>query len=232
MLRRQRFLEASPGTELAQTAESPFEYCHGSCADAVDAFRERLPQLVEFVKAMSIAELEADGRYVASEHDAFFENFDEQSLAREDLALFPDYLVCVDGDESAAVMELLSSDLPVNVLVETEVLLDPGHFGFRMRSTQLATTAVGLIDVFALQTTSSNLYQLRERLLAGLQYAGPTLVSIFSGSATPSSDLPPYLTSAAAHEGRAFPAFTYDPAAGPDLASRFSVDENPQPEVD
>ena len=69
-------------------------------------------------------------------------------------------------------MELLSSDLPVKVLVETEVLLDPGHFGFGMRSTQLASTAVGLVDVFALQTTSSNLYQLRERLLAGLQYAG------------------------------------------------------------
>ena len=101
-----------------------------------------------------------------------------------------------------------------------------------MRSTQLASTAVGLVDVFALQTTSSNLYQLRERLLAGLQYAGPTLVSIFSGSATPSSDLPPYLTSAAALEGRAFPAFTYDPTAGPDFASRFSVDENPQPELD
>jgi len=232
VLRRQRFFEPSPGTELAQTAESPFEYCYGSCAGAVDAFRERLPQLVELVKAMSIAELEADGRYAASEHDAIFEDFDEESLAREDLALFPDYLVCVDGDQSAAVMELLSSDLPVKVLVETDVLLDPGHFGFGMRTTQLATTAVGLVDVFALQTTSSNLYQLRERLLAGLQYPGPTLVSIFSGSTTPSSDLPPYLTSAAALEGRAFPAFTYDPAAGPDLASRFSVNENPQPELD
>jgi hypothetical protein len=232
VLRRQRFFEPSPGTELAQTAESPFEYCYSSCADAVDAFRERLPQLVEFVKAMSIAELEADGRYVTSEHDAIFEDFDEESLAREDLALFPDDLVCVDGDQSAAVMHLLSSDLPVKVLVETEVLLDPGHFGFGMRSTQLASTAVGLVDVFALQTTSSNLYQLREGLLAGLQYAGPTLVSIFSGSATPSSDLQPYLTSAAALEGRAFPAFTYDPTAGPDLASRFSVDENPQPELD
>ncbi|MGB0095534.1 MAG: hypothetical protein WBP81_23720, partial [Solirubrobacteraceae bacterium] len=232
VLRRQRFFEPSPGTELAQTAESPFEYCYRSCADAVDAFRERLPQLVEFVKAMSIAELEADGRYVTWEHDAIFEDFDEESLAREELALFPDYLVCVDGDQSAAVMELLSSDLPVKVLVETEVLLDPGHFGFGMRSTQLATTAVGLVDVFALQTTSSNLYQLRERLLASLQYAGRTLVSIFSGSTTPSSDLPPYLTSAAALEGRAFPAFTYDPTAGRDLASRFSVDENPQPELD
>ena len=188
--------------------------------------------MVEFVKAMSIAELEADGRYVSSQHDAFFESFDEDSLSRDDLARFPDYLVCVDGDESGAAIELLSSGLPVKVLVETEELLAPEHFGVRLRSTQLASAVVGLIDVFAFQATSSSLYQLRERLLAGLRYMGPTLVSIFSGPATPSSDLPPYLLSAAALEGRAFPAFTYDPQAGPDLASRFSVDENPQPELD
>jgi hypothetical protein len=232
VLTRQRFFEPSPATELEQPAEPPFEYRYDSCAEAADAFRERLPQLVEFVKAIAIAELEADGRYLASEHDPFFADFGEQSLAREDLTRFPDYLVCVDHDDSAAVTELLSSGLPVRVLAETEELLDPGHFGLGIRSTQLASTVVGLIDVFALQTTSSNLYQLRDRLLAGLQYPGPTLVSIFAGSATPSSDLPPYLTSAAALEGRAFPAFTYDPAAGPDLASRLSVDENPQPELD
>jgi len=232
VLRRQRFFEPSPGTELAQRAERPFEYRFGRCADAVDAFRARLPELVQFVKAISIAELEADGRYVASEHDAFFADFGEESLAREDLTRFPDYLVTIDRDQSAAAIELLSSGLPVKVLVETEELLDPGNFGFGVRSTQLASTAVGLIDVFALQTTSSNLYQLRDRLLAALQYPGPALLSVFCGSATPSSDLPPYLTSAAALEGRAFPAFTYDPTAGPDLPSRFSVDENPQPELD
>ena len=158
--------------------------------------------------------------------------FDENSLSRDDLARFPDYLVCVDGDESGAVIELLSSGLPVKVLVETKELLAPEHFGVRLRSTQLASTVVGLIDVFAFQATSSSLYQLRERLLAGLRYAGPTLVSVFSGTATSPSNLPPYLLSAAALEGRAFPAFTYDPGAGPDLASRFSVDENPQPELD
>jgi hypothetical protein len=219
VLRRQPFFGAT---------ESPFD----SCAEAADAFRERLPELVEFVKAMSIADLEAEGRYVPAEHDAVFERFDEESLTDEDLALFPDYLVCVDAHESAAVMELLSSGLPVKVLVDTEELLDPGKFGFGMRNTQLASTAVGLVDVFTLQTTSSNLYQLRERVLRGLRYTGPALLSVFSGAATPSSDLPPYLTSAAALEGRAFPAFTYDPTAGPDLASRSSVDANPQPERD
>ncbi len=240
VLRRQRFFERSQGTELAQASESPLDYRFGSCADAVDAYRERLPEVVEFVKAMSIGELEADGRYVASEHDAFFEDFDEDSLAREDLALFPDYLVCVDvgdADERAAVMEVLSSGLPVKVLVESDEVLQEsspvaGHFGFGMRSAQLASTAVGLHDVFVLQTTSSNLYQLRGRLLDGLEYTGPALLSVFSGLGTESSELPPYLTSAAALEGRAFPAFTYDPAVEPDGTSRYSLEENPQPELD
>jgi hypothetical protein len=232
VLRRQRFFDPSPGTTLAQSPEPPFVYGYGSCRAAVEAFRERLPAVVEFVKAMSIAELEADGRYISSQHDAFFQNFDENSLSRDDLARFPDYLVCVDANESGAVIELLSSGLPVKVLVETEELLAPEHFGVHLRSTQLASTVVGLINVFAFQATSSSLYQLRERLLAALRFTGPTLLSIFSGTATPSSDLPPYLLSAAALEGRAFPAFTYDPEAGPDLASRFSVGENPQPELD
>ncbi|MGZ4403444.1 MAG: hypothetical protein ACXVRI_11440, partial [Gaiellaceae bacterium] len=232
VLRRQRFFEPSPPSRLARSVEPPFEYRYSSCRAAAEAFQERLPAVVEFVKAMTIAELEADGRYLSARHDALFQTFDENSLSRDDLARFPDYLVCVDGDESSAVIELLSSGLPVKVLVETKELLAPEHFGVRLRSTQLASTVVGLIDVYAFQATSSSLYQLRERLLAGLRYAGPTLVSVFSGTATSPSNLPPYLLSAAALEGRAFPAFTYDPGAGPDLASRFSVDENPQPELD
>jgi hypothetical protein len=239
-LQRQRFFAPSSGPVLAPTSEPPFEYFYRSCGDAVDAFRERLPDVVEFVKAMSIAALETDGRYVASEHDALFEEFDEGSLGREDLALFPDYLVCLDArdaDESAAVMPVLSSDLPVKVLVQSEDVLaeaspGEGHFSVGLRGGQLAGMAIGLHDVFVLQTTSSNLYQLRSRLLDSLQYAGAALISVYSGSPAPSGDLPPYLTAAAAMEGRAVPAFTYDPAAGPDSASRFSVAENPQPEVD
>ena len=85
------------GRGLRRAAEPPFRFCYRGCADAVDAFRERLPDVVEFVKAMSIAALETDGRYVASEHDSLFEDFDEGSLEREDLELFPDYLVCLDA---------------------------------------------------------------------------------------------------------------------------------------
>jgi ferredoxin len=85
-------------------------------------------------------------------------------------------------------------------------------------------------NVFVLQSAASNLLQLRERLQHGLRFPGPTLFSVYS--APDGGTLPGYLQTAAAMQGRAFPAFSYDPGAGPDLASRFSLENNPQPELD
>ena len=66
--------------------------------------------------------------------------------------------------------------------------------------------------------------------MRGLAFRGPGRVQRVSGAN--GGILPPYLTAAAATESRAFPAFTYDPSAGADLASRFSLADNPQVDVD
>ena len=81
-----------------------------------------------------------------------------------------------------------------------------------------------------MQASSSNLFQLREQVLRGLAYRGPALFSVYSGAS--GSGLPPYLAAAAAAESRAFPAFTYDPSAGADWASRFSLAGNSQVDLD
>ena len=91
---------------------------------------------------------------------------------------------------------------------------------------------MGLNEVFVLQSSSSNLVQFRDRIRRGLDYSGPALFSVFSGSREKAGGLSPYLSAAAAMESRAFPAFTYDPSAGPDWASRFSLTDNPQPDID
>jgi ferredoxin len=44
--------------------------------------------------------------------------------------------------------------------------------------------------------------------------------------------LPGYLAAASAMQSRAFPAFSYDPGRGADSASRFSLENNPQPDLD
>ena len=240
VLRAQRFY-ADPKTGSAPEA-APFAFRFADCASAAAAFRSRLPAIVETVKAIAVAELEADGRYNAARHDAYFQGYGDHALTADDLALFPDYLVCMEpgrnaAPENANLMETLSSGLPVKILVESddaieEAPIGAGRFAFGVRSTRLAMTATGLGGVFVLQTPSSNLYALRERLAAGFAHRGPALFSVYAGAGEPASDLPPYLTAAAAMPSRAFPTFSYNPPAGDTLAARFSFENNPQPEAD
>ena len=222
--------------------EAVYEFIFSDCATAIEAHRTRLPKLVEVVKSIAIAELEARGGYVEAHHDAFFDGYDEHALTADDLAQFPDYLVCIPPDrnaapENAALLEMLSAGMPVKVLVQhTDLLEDAaigqGHFAFGVRSARLATTAMGLGGMFVLQSTSANLYALRDRVRRGMGCRGPALFSVFAGSPESTSELPAYLTAAAAMKSRAFPAFTYDANAGTNWATRFSFENNRNPEGD
>jgi predicted dithiol-disulfide oxidoreductase (DUF899 family) len=224
------------------SAAAGWDFVFEDCAAAAAAYRERLPRLAEVVKAIAMAELEAKGAYVEADHDAFFERYGENALTADDLALFPNYLVCIpagrnDAPENAGLIEMLSSGLPVKVLVQQTDLLEEasigtGHFAFGVRSTRLATTAMGLGGMFVLQATSADLYAMRARIERGLACRGPALFSVFAGSPAAAGDLPPYLTAAAAREARAFPAFVYDAAAGPNWATRFSLEHNRNPDAD
>ena len=85
----------------------------------IEAHGARLPRLVEVVKALAIADLEARGGYVEAHHDPFFERYDEHALTADELSQFPDYLVCIPpgsnaGPQNANLMEMLSSGLPVS----------------------------------------------------------------------------------------------------------------------
>jgi hypothetical protein len=200
--------------------------------------RDRLPEMVELIKAVAIAELEIENQYKDAIHGAAFGRFDESSLVAEDLAPFPSYLVCRrDGDcdaaETAARVEVLSSGLPVKVLAQSDDILEElpiaaGRFAFGAKGSQLASMAVGLNAAYVLQSSGSYLYQARDRILKGLASGGPALFSVFSGATGSLPALAPYLAAAVAMESRAFPTFCYDPGAGEDWASRFCVDDNPQ----
>jgi len=244
VLGKQQFFPApAPAAPAKKTAAAkPYAFLFDSCAEALQAFRERLPKLIELAKAIAVAELEIDGQYDEARHDALFEQFGANGLDPQELAPFPDYLVCVNAgklqaSEHAQLMEILSSSLPIKVLFQIDDILEEapdseGSLTTGMRSRQIANMAIGLNQVYVLQSSSSNLFQFRERLLRGLAYRGPALFSVFSGASAKASGLPPYLMAAAAMESRAFPAFTYDPSAGADWASRFFLDANSQMELD
>lgn len=212
------------------------------CAAALKAYRERLPKLVDLAKAIAMSLLEIKGEYEESKHDHFFEQFGENMLGPADLALFPDYLVCLNARdlkamENTELADILSAGLPMKFLVQSDDILDrspvgDGRLAFGARMRQLTGMAMGQTNVFVLQASASHLYRVRQRLLDGLAYPGPALFSVFSGANGHCGNLPPYLVAAAAMESRAFPAFSYDPSAGHTWAERFHLEDNPQQDED
>ena len=178
---------------------------------------------------MTIADLEVQGAMLEAKHDALFDGWGADSLGPQDLARFPDYLVCRTSARArkggaaarALLLKVLAGGAPVRIVLESGTLLEDslaGEGGFSLGA-QLATTAMGLNDVYVLQSAASNLYRARGQLLGAMQHPGTALINVYSGASTQApaaGDPPPYLLAAAAHESRVFPAFCYDPGAGAD----------------
>ncbi len=239
-LRAQRFYAPASDGDKGIDVGEPYSFVFEKCSDAVAAYRERLPKMIELAKAIAIARLETEGEYSEARHDAFFAEFGANGLDPEDLALFPDYLICLRAADLGGVGERAD---PAGfrrrhageVVVQTDDLLEQSPIGSDflisgLRNRQLASTAIGSGTSYVLQASASSLFQLREQIVRGLAFAGPALFSVFSGAS--GTGIPAYLTAAAAAESRAFPAFTYDPSAGADWASRFSLRANSQLDLD
>ena len=131
-------------------------------------------------------------------------------------------------------MQAFVAGMPAKIVVQTDDLLEQSPFGSEymilgLRNRQLVSTSIGF-GAYVLQSSSSSLFRLREQIFRGISFSGPALFSVFSGAS--GAGIPPYLTAAAAAESRAFPAFTYDPSAGRDWASRFSLYANSQIDLD
>ena len=237
-LQSQAFFPAVTRSKASVHGAPAYDFVFHRTSDALEAYRARMPRMVELAKAMAVASLEIEGRYREVPHDAMFEAIGADEMGASELAQFPDYLVCVSADAldaaaGANLMEALSAGLPIKILLVTDDLVAPsqaadGHASTGVRVRRLASAAISLGGVFVMQAPSSHLVRLRERLLRGLSFPGPALLSVYSGAGGAMGDLHPYLAAAAAAEARAFPAFTYDPSAGDDWASRFTLDHNAQ----
>lgn len=232
-----RTLQSQRFYPYAGSGVQAYGYVFDSCAAAWKAWHDRQPKRIEVARALAVAELEVAGEYDAARHDAIFDGYGMHGLEPAEQAAFPDCLVCqheddFDADENARLMDILSGGLPIKVLLQTDDLTHGNGQAPGLRSRQLASVAMGLNTAYVLQASASHLYACRERLHAGLAYPGPALFNVYSGADARFAGVPPYLMAAAATESRAFPAFSFDPAAGTTWAARFRLEANPQPELD
>lgn len=218
---------------LAALADQRFaagERTYGYVFDDLDAaraaYRERLPRLAELARALAVAELEVEGRYLPDVHDELLGGADAPWPDPEALDLMPAHLVHVDAramDDAAAAAPLVA--LADGSMLKVAVTFsDPFSFAGR-----LAEAAAALGDVFVVQAAISHLHALREEIHAALDYRGPALLSIFA-PLDEGAGIPAYLVSAMAVESRAVPAFVYDPTADPEAHLPLRLPANPQPE--
>ena len=240
VLESQRFFDVSgAGGEVRK--DDHYLFFFDSLSAALKAYNERLPAMADVAKALEMAELECDNAFREDRHGSYFERFGPQALAADDMALFPRYLVSIHESEcntrdTARLMEIVSTELPMKVLVHvSNPLGEPspldGHLHSGSYVQQLVQTFIAG-NTFVLQAPASNLYRQHDRIRRGLDFAEPAIFSIYVPFSDATAALPPYLVAAAGMDSRVFPAFSYDPAAGPGLASRFAIDGNPDVESD
>jgi hypothetical protein len=126
VLETQRFFPALIG---GGGNREPYSFRFENCADAVAAFHERRPQMIELSKAITMARLEANGAYNESRHDPFFANYGADGATPAEFALFPDYLIHARAAEMHAadidnLQQAFASGLRAKVVAQTDDLLE------------------------------------------------------------------------------------------------------------
>jgi len=231
-----QFFEKSENKKTGDTEEDAFSFYCQNCSEALEKFSSIQEKMIEIFKAIRVAALEVENQYYSSQHDAFFADFNADDITEAEYRSFPPFLVCInsanlDAVEKSTLIDILSSNLPIKVLLSLERLGDePGLDSYNGWNAQLANMALSLSNAFVLQSAGSHLVTIADKITAGLKYNGPALFHIYSGSLDNFSRYPLYLVCAAAIESRAFTGFVYDPSKGKDLAQRLTLDCNPQPE--
>ncbi len=241
--RRERIVGFIAALENARVFdEEPGVRVFRSASEALHAFRVAAPRLSELSATLAMADLEIAGRYDPAQHGVLFEQLRRTPLGRQDLAQYPDSLVCVNcGDLGARgaddLYELLCAGAPVKVVLQSDDLIEEASvathapsIGARARA--IVGMAIGTGEAYVVQSAASNLLKVCGPVLAALHHPGPALISVYTGAASACDALPPYLLAAAAMESRTFPAFAFDPAAHGDEPSPFTLLGNAQPEAD
>ncbi len=188
---------------------------------AMGLFKGQLRYLLDNIKLMRRAKLEARDKYDPDVHDAEIASLSWKDLDDEEKALIPPVLLV--GDKSAmnernwgGLSRLLSGEYPVKVVIVDNALVPPGADPATCiaQSTTTVLSAMALKNAYVLQGSMGNPAHLFNGLLEGMQCQRPALFCLFAPDHEKhfiASDAWPKLAPLALNT-RAFPALQFDPA--------------------
>ncbi|RMG46613.1 MAG: hypothetical protein D6718_05305 [Acidobacteria bacterium] len=201
-------------------------------AAAESRFDELASELTAAVRALRAARLEADGAFEEELHEPVLDALtwreatpEEQALVPRVVALLPARVL--ERERTERFVGLLRSARPVVILARTPAI--PVAGGVPEPAGPVAGwLALSHRAAFALQGTLAD----PESLAAGFSRLAASPRTAVALCAVPSGgSAAAWWRLVAADEGRALPAFLYDPDAGRHWADRFSVAGNRQPEA-
>ncbi len=234
---------------LTETAGWAVQRADDPCGAAAAAFDREASRLTRILRAARTARLELAGDYESEIHTPWLRHFDWRAFSDEEARLLPALAVRLDaeqldGSTLASLSQLLLSGRPIQILVE----VDPSrrsHLqapepssqepfpaetweGFRL---ELAYFGLSHREALVHQTLALRpLHSIHGFLRAAERHR--TALHVIGTSPVAAADLPPWLCSGGALDGRAHPLFLYDPEAGTSWAQRMDFGGNPAAEQD
>ena len=228
---------------------------------AMGIFEGHMRKMTEGFKAVRQAKLELEGKYRATEHDAFFTYFDWKQFSDEEWLLCPP-VVSVGGDGAMYdigfqnLSRALASGMPIKVLVlDTQVysntggqactsgfvgqVADMSPYGKAWKGKTEIRKEMGLIGMahrtsFVLQSSMAHVTHLLEGYIDGLNSRRPALFNIYAVCQPEhgvGDDMSQHQSKLAV-ESRGYPLFRYDPDAGVTFEECCSIEGNPAIDAD
>jgi pyruvate-ferredoxin/flavodoxin oxidoreductase len=223
---------------------------------AIGIFEGQMRKMADAFTAVRRAELLADGRYDAEEHEPALRELDWHGFTDEEFGLCPP-LLAIGGDGAMLdigfqnLSRLMASGKPIRVVVlDTQVYSNTGgqactsgftgqvadmsaygkaQHGKQEVRKELALIAIAHRGVFVHQSSQASASHLLGGLLRGLQSRRPAVFNLYTPCPV-EHGLPDEWAPHAARlalESRAFPLLTFDPDAGDTLADCLSLEGNP-----
>ena len=203
-LRAQRFYGPASDGEKGVNVGEPYSFVFENAPDAVAAYRERLPKMIELAKAIAVARLEIIGEYTkrvtmpSSRSSATMASIQKTLLCFRIISF-----ACaaeLAAAESDLILQAFVAGMPAKIVVQTDDLLEQSPIGSEymisgLRSRQLVSTSIGFGATFcnrAVQICSGSSEQIFPRDIL----FRAKVFSVFSGGSV--NGIPSYLTAAAA----------------------------------
>lgn len=183
-------------------------------AVAIGLFEGLANHLAEEIKTIRRLELELDGRYVPTEHDAYFARFGWNDFDDEEKTLIPVVLLLVDEHSAMdRVMEtVLDSGFPIKVMAinRSGLRVDGAN---RIAASGADLVALQRGDVFVLQTSTGHPGHLMEGASEGVSECKPAIFHIFAPDVQTSGVAVDQTVRHAedAYKSRLFPLFKFVP---------------------